>query len=181
MEVVRLTAEDADEYQQLRLAGLSESPLGFRSSPSDEAGRTVAEIAARLRVAPDGSACVFGARVGGRLAGVLAFTRPVRAKLAHAAELSGMYVAPESRRIGAGRALLAAAVAHARGLPGLRYLRLVVNASNTPARALYKTFGFVCVGVEPEAVLVAGRYHDEELRVLRLVPDAEPDAADGVA
>ncbi len=177
MDVVRLAPEDADEYQRLRLAGLAESPLGFRSSHTDEADRSVAEVAARLQAAPDGSACVFGARVDGRLVGTLAFTRPARAKVTHAAELTGMYVAPVFRRRGVGGALLAASVAHARGLSGLRYLRLVVNASNAPARALYQSWGFACVGVEPAAVFVAGIYHDEELRVLRLVAEAEPGAA----
>ncbi len=154
VEVIQLTPEDADEYQSLRLGGLLESPLGFRSGPADEAGRIVAEVATRLRMAPDGSACVFGARVGGRLAGTLAFTRPTRAKLAHAAELSGMYVAPEFRRSGIGRALLAAAVAHARGLPGLRYLRLVVNASNAPACELYQP-GRLC-GLPAQTWAAAG-------------------------
>jgi ribosomal protein S18 acetylase RimI-like enzyme len=169
MAILRLSQADAEDYQRLRLAGLLESPLAFRSSHADEAGRSAAEVAERLTPATDGSSCVFGARLDGRLGGILAFTRPRREKLAHGGELTGIYVAPEFRRRGVGAALLDAAVAHARALPGLRYVRLTVNASNQPARVLYESRGFECVGVEPEAVFVAGRYHDEELRVLRLV------------
>jgi GNAT superfamily N-acetyltransferase len=170
VEIVRSAASDAEDYQRLRLAGLLECPLGFRSSHADEVGRSAAEVGERLRAAPDGSACVFGARLDGRLVGTLAFTRLRRAKVAHAAELTGMYVAPACRRWGIGGALLGEAIAHARGLTGLRYLRLAVNASNQPARTLYRSWAFECVGVEPEAVFAAGRYHDEELWILRLVP-----------
>jgi len=111
---------------------------------------------------------VFGAFVEDRLVGLLAFVRPQRAKLRHCAELAGMYVAPEFRRRRVGRALLDAAITHARALPGLRQLRLAVNADNLAARSLYQSRGFQCVGVEPDAICVEGRYYDEVLYVLRL-------------
>jgi ribosomal protein S18 acetylase RimI-like enzyme len=127
--------------------------------------------------APNGSLCVFGAFVGDQLAGILAFIRPQRAKLLHGAELAGMYVAPEFRRRGLGGALVDAALAYARSLPGVRQLKLTVNASNLAARSLYQSRGFACVGVEPEALCVDGRYYDEELYVLRLTNAAGPGAA----
>jgi RimJ/RimL family protein N-acetyltransferase len=122
--------------------------------------------------APDGSRCTFGAFVGDQLAGILAFIRPPRAKLLHCAELAGMYVAPKFRRHGLGRALVDAAITHARSLPGLRQLKLTANATNLAARALYQSRGFACVGVDPEALCVDGRYYDEELYVLRVTDSA---------
>jgi ribosomal protein S18 acetylase RimI-like enzyme len=100
--------------------------------------------------------------------GILAFVRPTRAKLLHCAELAGVYVAPQFRRRGFGRALVDAALAHARSLPGLRQLKLTANATNTPARSLYQSRGFKRCGAEPEALCVDGRYYDEELYFLRL-------------
>jgi ribosomal protein S18 acetylase RimI-like enzyme len=168
MTVAPLAAVDAAEYRELRLFGLGESQSAFCSSPADEADRPLDWFAAKLTPAADGSACVFGARVDGRLVGILGFTRQSRAKLRHWATLTGLYVHPDARRCGVGGTLVDAAVAHARTLPGLRLLRLAVTAGNRAACALYESRGFRCVGVEPEVVFADGRYHDEELRVLRL-------------
>jgi GNAT superfamily N-acetyltransferase len=168
MMVRQLTAQDATAYQDLRLRCLRENPVAFISSHSDEATRSPEEIAARVTAAADGSSCVFGAFAGQQLVGNLAFVRERREKLRHCAELCGMYVAPEFRRCGRGGALLDAALAHARSLSHLRQLKLTVAAVNEEARALYRSRGFTCVGVEPDAVCVDGHYYDDELHVLRL-------------
>jgi ribosomal protein S18 acetylase RimI-like enzyme len=163
----QLTPNDATACQSLRLRGLQEAPTAFSASYSDEAKRSASEAAARVTPAADGSQCVFGAFTGGQLAGVLAFVRSPREKLRHCAELCGMYVAPEFRRRGHGGALVEAAVAHAQSLPGIRHLKLTVNASNTAARALYQSRGFNRVAIEPDAICVDGQYYDEELYMLR--------------
>jgi ribosomal protein S18 acetylase RimI-like enzyme len=168
----QLTPHDAAAYQTLRLRALRESPTAFSASHADEADRSPAEVAARLTPAPDGSRCVFGAFSGDRLAGFLAFIRPERAKLRHRAELAGTYVAPEFRRAGLGGMLLDAAVDHARSQAGVRQLHLGVNAANDAARSLYRSRGFVCVGVHPEALCVDGIYYDEELYVFHLTGPA---------
>jgi len=146
MRVRQLTPDDAAAYQRLRLQGLQESPTAFSASYSAEADRPLSEIAVRVTPAPDGSLCVFGAFASENLVGILAFVRPAREKLRHGAELAGMYVAPEFRRRGLGRALVDAALAHARSLPGVRQLKLTVNAANAPARALHKMLGAIEVG-----------------------------------
>lgn len=164
-----LTPDDALAYQRLRVSSLRECPSAFSASPCEEDARPAAEVAARLTPAADGTSCVFGAFAGEQLVGLLAFVRPSREKLRHGAELCGMYVAPEVRRSGYGKALLDAALAHARALPGLRQLKLSVNATNTAARSLYESRGFVLAGVEPEALCVDGRFYDDALYVLRLL------------
>jgi ribosomal protein S18 acetylase RimI-like enzyme len=164
----QLTADDAAQYQALRLRGLQESPTAFSSSYSDEMGRSIAEIVTRLTPAPDGSRSTFGAFVDKQLAGILAVIRPERAKLRHCVELAGMYVAPEYRRRGLGAALVDRALIHAHSLPGVRQVKLGVNANNRAARSLYQSRGFVRVGVEPEALCIDGRYYDEEMYVLRV-------------
>jgi len=162
-----LGAADAQAYQALRLRGLRESPTAFSSSYEEEVGRTDAEIVARATPAADGTRCVFGAFVDGSLGGVAGFIRPLRPKLLHTSELVGMYVAPEQRRRRLGRALVDAVVAHARGQNGVEQIKLGVNATNEPAKGLYRACGFVRYGVEPKAIRVDGVYYDEELYVLR--------------
>lgn len=167
MIVRQLNSQDAAAYQSLRLQALQESPTAFSSSLAREAGRDLSEIATRVTPAADGSLCVFGVFAGDQLAGILAFIRPRAEKLRHGAELAGLYVAPEFRRRGFGRALVDAAIAHARSVDGVRQLKLAVNATNTAARLLYQSVGFVRFGVEPDALYVDGSYYDEEYYVLR--------------
>jgi ribosomal protein S18 acetylase RimI-like enzyme len=164
----QLTADDAEQYQVLRLRGLQESPTAFSASYSDEVGRSIAEIQARLTPTADGSRTSFGAFVGDQLAGIVAIIRSERAKIRHCVELVGMYVAPDFRRRGLGAALVDRALAHACSLPGVRQVKLGVNATNLAARSLYQSRGFACVGVEPDALCIDGRYYDEEMYFLRV-------------
>jgi ribosomal-protein-alanine N-acetyltransferase len=62
--------------------------------------------------------------------------------------------APEARRQGVGRALMEEAVARGRGR-GARLSTLEVRRSNAPAIALYRSLGYLAVGVRP-------RYYAEE-------------------
>jgi RimJ/RimL family protein N-acetyltransferase len=163
-----LTGNDASAYQRLRLLSLQESPSAFSASYSEEEARSLEEVARRVTPAADGSICAFGAFAGEELVGLLAFVRPSREKLRHAAELCGMYVAPKARRSGYGCALLDAALRHACSQPGLRQLKLSVNVTNAAACALYESHGFVRAGVEPEALCVNGRFYDDALYILRL-------------
>lgn len=62
------------------------------------------------------------------------------------AEILTIAVRPAARRRGAGRALLAAAMAAAAEV-GARRMVLEVAATNAPARALYEGAGFVMAGL----------------------------------
>jgi RimJ/RimL family protein N-acetyltransferase len=171
MEIRLLDRHDAPAYQALRLQALRDSPHAFSASPGEEAARSVDEVAARIAPATDGSVCMFGAFEGGVLAGFVALIHPQREKLRHGAELAGMYVAPAWRRHGLGSALLQVVIAYARTIDGLRQLGLSVNATNTAAKALYRSAGFVSWGVRPRALQIDGVFHDEEYQLLRLDAD----------
>jgi ribosomal protein S18 acetylase RimI-like enzyme len=71
-------------------------------------------------------------------------------------------VAEEARGLGAGRALLRAAVEEARR-QGARRITLRVLGHNTPARRLYESEGFVVEGVQPEEFFLDGAYVDDVL------------------
>jgi ribosomal protein S18 acetylase RimI-like enzyme len=111
---------------------------------------------------------VFGAFADERLVGLAVLVRTSNEKLAHNAEVCGMYVTPTFRGRGVGRALLDTVIAHARTFGHLRKLTLSVTASNAAAIALYQSRGFVSYGLERDALCVDGVFHHTELYALPL-------------
>jgi ribosomal protein S18 acetylase RimI-like enzyme len=167
MDIRPLIATDATEYQALRLRGLREWPSAFASSVDEEIATPIAEIANRLQPQNDGA--IFGAFVDVALVGVVGLQRETMRKLAHKAYVWGMYVAPDARKLGVGKALLQHTLNHARDVMHVRQVNLGVNASNQAAIALYKSLGFESFGIERDFMLLDGVLHDEihMVRVLR--------------
>jgi RimJ/RimL family protein N-acetyltransferase len=164
-----LEAADTAAFQALRLRGLRESPEAFGSTYEEEAGVPVGEVAARLARGAGGEDVVFGAVDGeGVLVGVAGLRRDSHRKARHRAHVWGMYVAPEARGRGLGRALLESLIAHARTLTGVERLTLSVVPENHAARSLYLRLGFVAYGLEPEAYCLDGEYWDSEHMALVL-------------
>jgi RimJ/RimL family protein N-acetyltransferase len=164
-----LDAADAEAFQALRLRGLRESPEAFGSTYEEEAGVPVGEVAARLARGAEGEDVVFGAfDDGGGLVGVAGLRRDSHGKARHRAHVWGMYVAPEARGRGMGRALLESLIAHARTLVGVERLTLSVVPDNQAARSLYLRLGFVPYGLEPHAYSLDGEYWDSEHMTLAL-------------
>ncbi len=167
MTVRRLAAADAEAVRALRLRGLRESPGAFGSTYEEEADRPLQVIVDGLE-GRTGSA-VFGAfDEDGTLLGIGGVHRESKRKARHRAGIFGMYVVPEARGRGLGRALLGALVEHARGMEGVDRLELGVEATNAAARGLYHAFGFVTYGVQPDAYRADGRSWDAELMTMAL-------------
>ena len=82
-----LDSADAGEFQRLRLQALEESPAAFYSSPEQEAGTPLTEIAQRLKPNPDFSWILGALTDGGELIGMLGFRRDPSPKHAHKAIL----------------------------------------------------------------------------------------------
>lgn len=159
MPIRLLTPQDAAAFHTLRLRGLVESPSAFASSYEEEAHTPLESVAARL--IPSNNDCVIGAFVDETLTGIVGLHREHHTKLAHKLILWGMYVAPEHRRRGLARALVAAAIERAARTPGIKQINLGVNAANTPAIALYESLGFIAWGREPGCMILDGLPHNE--------------------
>ncbi len=92
IELRVLSAQDAAEFQRLRLEALRDSPTAFSSSYEDERDRDLVRVAERI--SPDGLGLIFGAFDGGRLVGTAGFRREGGRKLEHKSFIWGMYVTP---------------------------------------------------------------------------------------
>jgi RimJ/RimL family protein N-acetyltransferase len=85
----------------------------------------------------------------------------------HVLEIKGLSVDPSHRGHGMGKALINAAIKHARSA-GARKLTLRVLGHNPHARAVYEACGFEVEGVQREFFYLDGRYVDDILMALRL-------------
>jgi ribosomal protein S18 acetylase RimI-like enzyme len=91
-----------------------------------------------------------------------------KAKSRHKAVIWGMYVAPEARGHGVGRALLDRAVAEAKTWPNVARLVLSVVERGTAARALYRSVGFTPYAREVDAFRQGGQSDAVEFLALEL-------------
>jgi RimJ/RimL family protein N-acetyltransferase len=153
-DILLLGPADAAALFKLRRESLLAEPLAFLASPEDDLASSEDAVRAMLARAPE--AVVFGARADG-LVGLVGLHRGTARKAAHKANLWGLYVTASWRGHGVGVALVQAAVAHARSLPGVSAVRLGVSDSAVAARRLYERCGFAAWGTEPDALRCAGR------------------------
>jgi ribosomal protein S18 acetylase RimI-like enzyme len=160
-----LQVDDAEAYLELRRQALLEAPGAFMASAEDDLVATAEAVREQLRRAPD--TVIVGA-FRERLVGIVGLYRDRHLKAAHTAHLWGMYVAPEARRLGIGAQLLAAALEHARTLPGVSRVDLSVSSAAPVARRLYERAGFRVWGSEPDALRAAGESLVEHHMALRL-------------
>ena len=169
VEIRQLTPADAAAFQALRLRSLRESPEAFGSSYDEEVSRPLTAVAERLEAARTPTAkIVFGAFTNGSLVGVVGCAQESRLKSRHKAVIWGMYVAPESRSQGVGRALLDRAVLEARAWPNVGRIILSTVERATAARALYRSAGFKPYAREVDAFRQNGRSDTLEYFALEL-------------
>jgi ribosomal protein S18 acetylase RimI-like enzyme len=144
LTIRRFTPDEWWLYRDLRLRALQDSPDAFGSTYAQECHRTDSDWGTRLaRGATSRRDLPLLAEVNGEPGG-LAWVR-IEEDALSVAHLYQMWVAPDRRGQGVGRALLDAAVEWAR-TAGTHALMLDVTVSNGPALHLYERAGFVAIG-----------------------------------
>ncbi|KGL38311.1 GNAT family N-acetyltransferase [Listeria newyorkensis] len=165
MEIRLLTTADVDQYVKIRLQALQESPAAFATSFEEEKYTALQKYEIRFQ---SPYSLTFGAFSGGNLVGVVTLIREERIKTRHRANIVAMYVAPERRGSGVGKALIGTAIEQAQQLEGIEQVYLSVVTNNKQARKLYTSLGFVPYSLEKRALKLDGTYFDEEHMVLFL-------------
>jgi ribosomal protein S18 acetylase RimI-like enzyme len=162
--VRRLTEADAETWWSLRLRALREEPHAFGSAYEEARETPLERVRERFNRA---ESFILGAFEGDALVGTVGCVRHQGVKERHKAFIWTMYVAPDHRGRGVGRALITRAIELAGGWTGLDQIHLAVTTVNEPARRLYRSLGFEVYGLEPCALKLDGRCLDEELMVRR--------------
>jgi len=162
----KLTPDDSEDYQRVRLEGLRLSPDAFGSTYEEEVHFSDDQVRGRLD--NGGENFVLGAFDGNSLIGMAMFRRDSKLKFRHRGGVYATYVTPTWQNRGVARKLLTDLIERAKNIEALEQLHLSVLYGNAPGKRLYESIGFVVYGHVPHATKHQGRYHDDELMVLFL-------------
>ena len=162
-----LTEADLDVYWALRLRALQDNPEAFGSTYEETLARGKEQMLQRI-LATERSFSLGAFAEDGGMVGTVRFHAEDYLKERHRGYIYGVYVAPEARGRGVGKALMQELIARARHVEGLEQLNLAVVTANEAAVHLYRSLGFEIYGTAPQALKQNGQYWDEHLMVLYL-------------
>lgn len=160
MHIRRLVTEDAAAYREIRLRMLREHPEAFSADADDFGRKPLTDIQAQIARNPSPDSIMYGAFLEDGLVGTIGTWRQPGRKRCHIIDIWGMYVAPETRRQGIGRAMLERALADIGAMDGLDMIHIGVAVSNREAHALYESVGFQAYGREPGGIKVGAHLED---------------------
>jgi RimJ/RimL family protein N-acetyltransferase len=167
MRIARLVPSDAARYRALMLHAYEAAADAFTSTPEERAAEPDSWWVNRI-ADPRDLSLTFGAFHHDELVGAVTMEFSVKPKTRHKARLIGMFVAESARGLGAGKALVLAALDSAATRPAVRVVTLSVTEGNVPAIALYESCGFKTFGVEPIAIATSEGFKSKVHMWLRL-------------
>jgi len=160
-KIRKLESTDAKEFQRLRLFALQNNSTSFGSSFEEEVKKTLEQF--EVFIEPTNERVFWGAFEDAKLIGMVGLGREDGIKTEHKGFIRSMFVDPSARKQGVASELLNTAISYSVAQMKLELLTLAVTSTNIEAINLYKKFGFVEYGVEPNSLKIEGRYFSEVL------------------
>ncbi len=150
----RLPESRWEDFRTLRLKALQQDSKAFGSSYEEEVTYGKETWIGRIE-------SVIFALIDDRPVGMISIIKRNRIKTGHAADIFGMYVAPDYRGKGIGDDLVKNAISVASKFDGVIKVVLSVNPKQEAALNLYRKNGFEVAGEFKKELLVDGEYYDE--------------------
>lgn len=147
------TVTDFDAFTALRQFGLKESPANFGKTLDEKLAEPVEKAHERFSsnvTSPD--KCIFLACADEELVGCSGLFRELSFRWNHVGVIWGVYVKPEYRGDGLGRALNSHLLSAAQRIPGIRHIELEYTLGNEAARRSYESLGFRSWGVRERSL-----------------------------
>mgnify|MGYP000499934242 CR=1 FL=1 len=158
-KIRKLESTDAKEFQRLRLFALQNNPTSFGSSYEEEVKKSLEHFEGFIE--PQSARVFLGAFEDAKLIGMVGLGLEDGVKTEHKEFIRSMFVDPSARKEGVASELLNTAIEYSVAQMKLEQLTLAVTSTNIEAINLYKKFGLIEYGIEPNALKIEGRYFDE--------------------
>jgi GNAT superfamily N-acetyltransferase len=168
VEVRTFVTSEWSTYRDLRLRALEDSPDAFGTTFREASDRSDDEWTSRLANLSEEADLPLVAKVADELAGLLWATFDSTSR--DTVHIYQMWVAPEQRGLGVGRALLERAINWA-GVNGAKLVALSVACGDSVARRMYESTGFRPIG-DPEPLRIGS-----ELMLQNMVLELSSHAA----
>jgi len=161
---------DAEQFRELRLYALQDSPTAFSADYDINASRPSEYWHDRLK--EDEDSIIFFAEHEHQLIGMMGIARGHSRKNKHSAEIWGVFVRPEWRGLHIAESLIEACVGWATS-KAVNIIKLGVLAAGTSAVRCYQRCGFIIYGTEPRGIFYDDQYYDGFLMYRDLNPTEE--------
>lgn len=164
VQIIKLSPVRWREYRDLRLKGLLTDTQAFGRTYELESKLPDERWQQRLKAALEAKyELLYFAENSGELVGMLGAFWEDSPKTEHVATVVGFYVDPDYRGAGVGKALMAKVLAELSKRPKILKAKLFAVTTQTPAIALYQSFGFEPIGVLKREIKVNDIFYDEFL------------------
>ncbi len=149
------------EYKELYLEALKESPHAFSHTLEEKTATTDDEWKKAIQEGCNEDSCLYFAELDGKLVGMIGFDKHKLTKLRHNAFLKTLFVLESYRGEGIGKMLIQKVLEKLTEDQEIKNIFTEIISTQTASIELHKKFGFEVVGELKDLFLIDGKYYSE--------------------